>query len=299
MTGKKQVEEIEREIRDSVFKGIDEMYYVQTEWINLILETAQNMGYYININNVGITLNNKLVEISHMFEEVGASMFISKSENYDVVKASFIGEAILEDLMQYVVQATESLEKCSKAIKSLSSKKTEAMQELNNINPIQRFFARIKSFFAKPIDLSLTEEEQNMLDVAVQEYKNIDDRIWKYNLEDNIVLAIANYIKQEKYLASDVPALLEESVIPDLRKLGLEKLFPKLRKEIVEAYKRDLPVAEFTNISKYVPDFNKKPKADSGGEVKAKTCNDIQLANKGNEKIPDLRNNRYDGEVER
>lgn len=112
-----------------------------------------------------------------------------------------------------------------------------------------------------------------MLDSSLQEYKDIDSDIWKYNLEDNIVQALVKEIAgsqkfgdfdiPHKHHAFNVPGLLEESVIPDLKRLGLEHLVPQLQEALIEEYKKDLPDSEIYQVKDedmhlYVPDFTRK-----------------------------------------
>lgn len=305
MIDEKRAAEVEKAYKDLIFRGIDELSSAQTELINQISANAKNIGQSnFDIYNIGITLNNKLVELYHIFKKAGISIFISKLEAYDLVTESFIGKAIIEDLIECVNQASETLNRHSLTIKNISNRKIEQLKALRNINSIQKFFAKIKSFFipTKPIDLSLTEQEQDMLDGFIQEYRDIDNKIWKYNLEDNIIPAIVKDIKQQKYGAYAVPGLLEESVIPDLRKLGLEKLVPQLQNKLIEEYKKDLPKSKIYEISEermylYVPDFSKRGQTDNGGDLNQRI--DIRLVNRSKEKISEQVRDNRDNESER
>lgn len=293
MIDEKSVEKTEKMLRDLYLKKVDEVRSMQAKSIDEILANARNIGYNVDINNTGITINNKIVELSHIFKEAGTSMFSSKQKYYSVMGSSFIGEAIILDLIGYGIQATQKLRQYNMKLQNMSKRKTEQLQALSNINPVQKFFAKIKSFFipAKPIDLSLTEEEQNILEASAQEYRDIDNKLYQYNLEDNMIPAILREIKDREYAASNVPGLLEKCVTPDLKKLGLERLVPQLQQELIEEYKRRLPSPEIYKIPEedmylYVPDFTKKSQTDSGGEVKKKTGSVIELVNEDDEEAP-------------
>ena len=101
----------------------------------------------------------------------------------------------------------------------------------------------------------------------------MDNKIWSYNLKDDLVTTIVTFITEpqnlpqfntlHRYDAYTVPGLLEESVVPDLKKLGLECLIPQLQEALIEEYKKDLPNTEIYKVRKedmylYLPDFNKK-----------------------------------------
>lgn len=271
-----KVKEFEEKYENTVFNKINEVSSKQFEKISKITENARDLGQLqVSIPNSSTTVNNKLVELSHIFQEAGISMFVSKHEENDFVSSSLVGDAIIHDLIDKLSESTHKLVEYSKKIGEVSNEKSKQVLALQNISPIRKFFLRIKALFVpkQSVDLSLTEEEQGTLDVPLQEYKEIDDQIFNYNLEDNLVQSlvkeiagpqkIGNYINSHRYRASVVPELLEESVIPDLKKLGLEHLVPKLQETLIEEYKKDLPDPKIYQVKDedmhlYVPDFSRE-----------------------------------------
>ena len=228
-----------------------------------------------DIPNVGITINNKLVELSHVFEDSGISMFYSLSDDYDLVSSSFIGDAVINDLVDKLTTANESLLKYSRKIKDISDNRSNKLSKIEKAGPIKKTFLILKEMFSskKLFDLKLTEEEKSELDSYLIKYDEDNNEILNYNLEDNILKVLVKEISGEsefegekiphKYSAGVVPGVLEESVIPDLKKLGLEELIPVLKKELTEVYKKDVPDSKFyqvkdKNMHLYVPDFTKK-----------------------------------------
>lgn len=273
---RKRVEEFEKKYKDTIFNKIGELGSKQFEAISQMTTNATNLGQsQVNIPNVSTTLNNKLVELSHVFKKSGISMFSSALEAYDIVDSSFLGDAIIHDLIDKLAKSNDKLGEYSKIIGDVSKQKNERVLALQNVSRIRKFFSRIRAFFVpmQPVDLSLTEEEQNKLNSSLQEYKDIDSEIWNYNLEDNIVQALVKEIAGSqklggfdflhRYNADQVPGLLEESAIPNLKKLGLEYLVPKLQDALVEEYKKDLPNPEIYQVQDedmylYVPDFSRE-----------------------------------------
>lgn len=274
---KQKLEEFEKKYKDTIFNKIAEAGSKQFEGITQMETNARNLGQsQVRIPNANTTLNNKLVELSHEFKRVGLSMFSKELEGYDMAGSSFIGDAIIYDLIDKLTEATGKLGEYSKTMGDVSKQRNERLLALQNVSPIRKFFSRIRAFFVpvKPIDLSLTEEEQGTLDSSLQEYIDIDSEIWNYNLEDNMVQALVKEIAglekvgsfdiKHKYDAYTVPGLLEEIVIPDLKKLGLEHLVPRLQEALIKEYKKDLPDPEIYQVKDedmhlYVPDFSQKP----------------------------------------
>ena len=279
---KKMVEEFEKRYMDTIFNKIGEVGSKQSETIGKMTNNATQLGQsQVSIPNTGITLNNKLVELSHVFGEAGISMFAQELEDRNDVSSSFVGDAIIHDLIDKLVLSTERLEEYSKRIEDVSKKKNNQALALQNTSRMKKLFSEIRSVLSslfvpkKPHDLSLTEEEQKQLDSSLQSYKDIDTEIWNYSLEDNLVQALVKEIagpqkfgifnKNHRYSASIVPGLLEERFMPAIKKLGLGHLVPKLQEALVEEYKKDLPNSEIyqikdENMDLYVPNFSRKSK---------------------------------------
>lgn len=212
--------------------------------------------------NIGITLNNKLVSLQHIFENAGISINVGKNDNF--TNSSFIYNAIVNDLFDYVIEASKHLVESNSAMHNIQNSKISQFKALKNVSPIQKLFQRIKSLFVpiKPIDLSVTEEEKNTFILPLEEYKNIDTQIWNYNLEDNVIKSIVKSIREYNYTAYVIPELLEYLVIPDLNSLNLDNLIPQLKQTLIDEYKKDLPDSKIYQIPKqdmylYVPDFSK------------------------------------------
>ena len=270
---KNQVDDFEKEYKDTIFSKIGEVGSKQFEAISQMTTNATNLGQsHVSIPNASTTLNNKLVELSHEFKKAGISMFSKEFEDYGFVGSSFLGDAIIHDLIDRLAKSSDKLGEYSKTIGDVSKQRNERLLALQNVSQIRKFFSRIRAFFVpvQPVDLSLTEEEQGTLDNSLQEYTDIDSEIWNYNLEDNIVQALVKEIAgpqkfgdfdiKHRYDAYTVPGLLEESVKPDLKKLGLEHLIPQLQEALVEEYKKDFEMyrVKDEDMNLYVPDFSQK-----------------------------------------
>ena len=69
----------------------------------------------------------------------------------------------------------------------------------------------------------------------------IDEKIWDYNLKDNLVQSIVTSIR-DQHLSLNIPELLNEYIEPTLKKLGLEELIPQLQEELSKS--QDAKVTE-------------------------------------------------------
>ncbi len=273
-----KMQQFERQHKETLFSKINEVGSKQFDSISSLTTSAKDIGQSnVDIPNASTTLNNKIVELSKEFEKAGLSMFASKIELYDTIGSSFLGDAIIHDLIDQLAESSEKLINYTKELENITKIKNEQKLALQNISPMKKFLLNLRALFVpvKPVDLSLTEEEQKTLNTALKDYKDIDEKMWKYNLKDNLVQSLVKAIAgsqkigdikiEHNYEAMNVPDLLEENIIPDLKKLKLDSLIPQLQDELVEEYKKDLPDPKTFKISQedmflYIPNFKKYEK---------------------------------------
>ncbi len=261
----KRVREFEDKFKGLLFEKVGKIASQQYELISQIHDLGEFADLESDLPNIGITLNNKLIELQHQFQRAGLSIYSQEFQNYGFVGSSFIGEAVILDLINYASKSTQNLVDYDKAKKAVKDKKVEKMQGLEKASPVRRFLARIRNFFVpvKQEDMTYTPEETELINSHLRDYRDTDNQLWKYNLRDNIVPSIVKKIREQRYEAYGVPGLLEECVIPDLEKLGLADLIPQLQQTLIEEYKKDLPDPKIYQVGAedlylYVPDFTRK-----------------------------------------
>lgn len=273
----KETREYKNEDLEKLFNKIKEMSLMNRHLILEIIDKSKYMGLEINLPNIEITLNNKVVELQHEFKRAGISIYGSHKD----LGASFVGDAIIFDLIaNYANRGIQNLICCFEEMKEVITNQTEKDQELEKNSPIKSFFLRARVFFAtfRPIE----QEKINSITSHLSEYREIDEQLWNYNLRDNIISSIVELIRYNKYSAQILPDLLEACVVPDLEKLGLPGLLPQLQQTLIEGYKKDVDNAKTTNkfsVKNYIPDFSNKsnnPSAYNPGnnQIKNKTPRD-------------------------
>lgn len=86
---KQEVKDFEKEYKEQLFKKISEVYSKQFETIDIMTKNANDLGQAnVDMPNIGTLVNNKIIELSHIFEESGISIFSSKSKDYNFVTSS-------------------------------------------------------------------------------------------------------------------------------------------------------------------------------------------------------------------
>lgn len=232
---------------------------------DVILRIQKTGNLESELPNIAITLNNKLLELQREFQKAGLSMYSQKNETHGYVDSSFVGDAIMQEALNYVLNGVQNLDDFDKEITEINTKKVEQTQALEKVNPLRKFFARIRNFFApvKQENALYTQEEISTINTHLSAYKDTDQKLWNFNLKDNIIPSLVRSIREQGFRADVVPGLLEECVITELQKLGLADLIPDLKEALIEEYKKDIPVFENYQLSEedmqlYVPDFKKE-----------------------------------------
>ena len=243
----KEVKDFEDKYKKGLLDKIIEVSLKQTKLNSQIEQFEEYMGLDPNLPNISITLNNKLVELQHQFEDAGISMYATKIENYgplhqNFIISTFIGEAVIQDLISLNGKGIQDLTNYSRSMSDISKPKIEKAKALEKASTLRKFFLKIRSLFApmKQQAISYTKEEKDILNSHMSEYKNTDEQLYNYNLRDNVVSSIVKYVREQGYAAYIVPGLLERLIADDLQKLGLGDLIPELQSSLIEEYKKDL-----------------------------------------------------------
>lgn len=235
----KEIKAHENRYKNILYDKILTMISKQTELITQISSLRQ--GVDTDIPNIGVTFNNKLNELSHIFEDAGISMFVETNEKYNFIDSNFVGDAIIEDMISQLLKATQILSKYDSIISESTKKRSAKIKALEEMGPIKKIFLRIRSFFNPTIISDLTSYSEKEVEEAksmLAEYTEVDKNLWEYNLKDNIVQSLIQFIKNKQYHDFDIPGILEECVIPTLQKLGLEDAITQLQEELSDSQKQ-------------------------------------------------------------
>jgi len=223
----------EDKYKSFLYEKIEELISKQLKAIERINKAREIIDIETDIPNTGITFNNKINELAKIFEKAGVSMFADSNEKYPLVYSNLVGDAIINDMISKLLKGTQKLLQYESSFAEITNKKMEENKALEKFGPIKKLFLKIRSFIVPNTvsELKLySEEEVEEINSYLLEYKEVDEEVFNYNLRDNIVQSLVNLINNRGF--SDVPAILEESVIPSLQKLGLEDLIPELQEKV-------------------------------------------------------------------
>lgn len=221
--------------KEILYQIIRESISKQAKFIMQVEETCKIFDINVSMPNIGITLNNKLIEISKIFKKAEISMFAEPNEKLNMVNSNFVGDAIINDLVAQLGEGIEKLLEYDFSMEKVINKKTTQIKALEKSGPIKRIFFSIRSLFNPNLIsnvVSYSKEDIEEIKSHLSEYKKIDENLWGYNLEDNIVQSLANYINDRQYDKNTIPEVIEECIKPTLEKLGLENVIPQLKEEL-------------------------------------------------------------------
>lgn len=195
-----------------------------------------------SIPNIGITLNNKLVELYQEYKEKGIQVFDIDQEMDDLPGIRILPTITFTYLINITSEVSQTeLEGFLNKYKELEAKKAEKINgiEKSKISFIRRFSEKIWEFRARLnpdviYELYYSEEEVEELRDYIEFYKEFDNNLNDYNLYENISDSIIKFFEVSGYTQEQIEDLLENNIEPDLEKLGLKHQMKYIRERLKE-----------------------------------------------------------------
>lgn len=281
------IENYEEELKKMIFDRIYEIQDKNQELIANARRMGKKVGIDAELGNIARTATSKLIaDIVPQFKNAGLKFYSN----------SIVSQAVYEQIIGYIVQGQEILRKCNDSlnpnenarISQKGDKESEKPQvALKPSTTLSRFLANLRNIFTmnKGQKKTISPESIEVVKRYISEYEDLDKKLWKYNLRDNIIPALTQLICPKDgliYLARSVPALVDEEIAPVLQQLGLGDLIPQLEDSLVVEYTNNEEGRVERCLSQeemdlYVPNFEKyrnEKKRDGGGEKQEQQIDD-------------------------
>lgn len=246
----------EDEYKKGLFDKIDDLCESQYKLLSSIKEIESHLDLEIDeLPNIGITFNNKIIELLHSFQDAGLSMFSQLYKNWgpkksSFISSSFIGDSIIFYMLDRVDEGVRSLANLNKKLDSLINSEHEKCNAFYSANPIKKLALMAQSYIKVPpeLDFSYSVEDIFELNSYALTYKAADNIIWDSSLQEIIVPSLIAHVKRTNLDKLIIYDFFNNSIIPDLEKLGLSDLIPKLQQEIAKVYEntKDSSIEEET-----------------------------------------------------
>lgn len=206
------------------------------ETINIIKPLIKEV-LDIEIHSVGIQVNNALNEMSKEFEKSGMSMY---SDGNEVDDYNIVGDAIIIDMSNRIKNAMDKLQTFGNVYDSADSRKKELKGKWNKMGIIRRILYIIKKPTIVSELVGYLPDEMEGMKRAVAEYEQIDDSIFNYNLKDNLLQSLMDYIGDTE-LSSETISRWISRITPTLKKLGLDDVSEQFSEKLKQRMRPSKP----------------------------------------------------------
>lgn len=264
-----------------IYDEIDKIIHDQADLISSLEEIKSFVNIDTNAPNIGITLNNKLNELAQKFDDAGISIF-SESVS-EKIEGNPVGDAIFDDITLKIYTAREYFNEYAFKIYELVKKEYEKVKSYGNFRKFLYAFENVTIYKNNEDALRIPIHILNKLHVNLEKYKQLDEELWNYNLEDNLEDSLVSLINNDEY-GYDKQDL--KATIYTLKKLGLERLIPKIEEvEKDKESKSDNKSWNLTNSEKSEIQSKAKKLADKikERETENNTKEEKQKDNNNNE----------------
>lgn len=230
----------EREIIDAINNMIIEIHVPICESITSIINTRRKIGIKERkIPVISVTLNNKINEISAFFKAHNISFFAVPMEEYEFTGISIIGEAIRDELIEYLFEATNIMNIYIDIVDQVIEDNKSLIESIRQSKFKKMKFGIVNHFRPDVIDemLDYNWEGLKLAETYMNSYVVIDELLFNYDFKKNLINTLMSHFKRnEDYSKDNIIYIVSNYVVPDLIALGLNDLIPDLYSEILNTY---------------------------------------------------------------
>ena len=237
----------EKKVKEKTYHFFDTATKEYGYLADSINESFEVLDINSKVPNTAITAKNKVIELMHLFKRYNLSLFAGKIEAYSYIEKAqkelvgqpFVGNAIVVDIVKKLSASSDELKDLTLLSKQIIidniNKAMPVAQGLNSMNPFKRIIARIK-YNSLRDERILTPEEFATISTIYNAYKDLDDWLFNYNLRDNLIDSLMDYIKEIIITKDEANLIVKLDIEPTLKKLELEELIPELNNSIDTYY---------------------------------------------------------------
>ncbi len=273
---------IEKENKEMVTNMIMRLIVEQTNFIDAQQDYFKKvLKLKSKIPVIATTFNNKLNQISHIFMERGISLYATINKKTNEVQDSIIGQAILVDLLNYTTDGDEKLKQINQIQEDITQDNVEHIHSsLTRANRLKSIAVVIKSIIThtNPVEFKMKKEHKRKMKSIYEEYMELNEQIWKYELKDHLEQAVIQYISK-----SNVPNILEllEIIKQELTQLGYENIMPKIGEAVSKQYEKEKsgqikPILERLKVDIQNPIVNVKEMHEQSESPKMNYKNEVR-----------------------
>ena len=225
-------------LRESIAEAL-----MKAEKVNSsINEQISSYGFELldeKLPDLGVALNNKLVEIYQQFKESKVKVFQSQDKNKKFV-IGLVPMLVINSLIERVVDVYRNgmglyLQE-AEGLQELKEKNKEKIKEKSFITVL---ITAISTVFNEELakKFYFDEAEVGDLRTKLEDYKKATEDIYNYDFKTDIIDIIAEGLASQNLSLEVIEDILNSDVVDALEKLGLSNQMPVLRKKINQIIK--------------------------------------------------------------
>lgn len=225
-------------IRESIAEAL-----MKAEKVNSsINEQISSYGFELldeKLPDLGVTLNNKLVEIYQQFKESKVKVFQSQDKNKKFV-IGLVPMLVINSLIERAVDAYRNeMGLYLQEAEGLQEQKEKNKEKIKEKSFITVLITAIRTVFNEELAKKFYFDEAEVEDLRtkLEDYKKATEDIYNYDFKTDIIDIIAEGLASQNLSLEVIEDILNSDVVDTLEKLGLSDQMPVLRQKINQIIK--------------------------------------------------------------
>ena len=225
-------------LRESIAEAL-----MKAEKVNSsINEQISSYGFELldeKLPDLGVTLNNKLVEIYQQFKESKVKVFQSQDKNKKFV-IGLVPMLVINSLIERAVDAYRNeMGLYLQEAEGLQEQKEKNKEKIKEKSFITVLIIAIRTVFNEELAKKFYFDEAEVEDLRtkLEDYKKATEDICNYDFKTDIIDIIAEGLASQNLSLEVIEDILNSDVVDTLEKLGLSDQMPVLRQKINQIIK--------------------------------------------------------------
>lgn len=225
-------------LRESIAEAL-----MKAEKVNSsINEQISSYGFELldeKLPDLGVTLNNKLVEIYQQFKESKVKVFQSQDKNKKFV-IGLVPMLVINSLIERVVDVYRNgMGLYLQEAEGLQEQKEKNKEKIKEKSFITVLITAIRTVFNEELAKKFYFDEAEVEDLRtkLEDYKKATEDIYNYDFKTDIIDIIAEGLASQNLSLEVIEDILNSDVVDVLEKLGLSDQMPVLRQKINQIIK--------------------------------------------------------------
>ena len=225
-------------LRESIAEAL-----VKAEKVNSsINEQISSYGFELldeKLPDLGVTLNNKLVEIYQQFKESKVKVFQSQDKNKKFV-IGLVPMLVINSLIERALDVYRNgMGLYLQDAEGLQEQKEKNKEKIKQQSFITVLITAIRTVFNEELAKKFYFDEAEVEDLRtkLEDYKKATEDIYNYDFKTDIIDIIAEGLASQNLSLEVIEDILNSDVVDTLEKLGLSDQMPVLRQKINQIIK--------------------------------------------------------------